>query len=148
MQKTKNYNLRKPEPRDYYNVEDFNNNMDAIDEKLGAIDKKFNDVDETLEVLSDCDVTTTTETTLANSYKGALLIDEIGGVTEQDSTAGNQLFDASAVASSSISGINFVNNGDGSFTVSGTTKLVWAFVAKYLYNTVFSLLYKAPSSNV
>ena len=38
MQNTKNYGLRKPEARDFYDVEDQNTNMDLIDEKLKEID--------------------------------------------------------------------------------------------------------------
>lgn len=34
MQKTTNYGLLKPDPEDFYNIEDFNNNMDVIDEEL------------------------------------------------------------------------------------------------------------------
>ena len=31
---TSNYNLKKPEQNDFYNVEDFNGNMDIIDQRL------------------------------------------------------------------------------------------------------------------
>ena len=34
MQTTKNYGLKKPDQTDFYNVNDFNENMDIIDEKL------------------------------------------------------------------------------------------------------------------
>lgn len=34
MANTKNYNLKKPDQKDFYNVEDFNNNFDIIDEEL------------------------------------------------------------------------------------------------------------------
>lgn len=38
MQKTENYGLNKPEVTDFYNVEDFNSNMDAIDAKMKEIE--------------------------------------------------------------------------------------------------------------
>ena len=38
MNKTINYNLNKPEATDFYNVDDFNANMDAIDTELKLID--------------------------------------------------------------------------------------------------------------
>lgn len=40
-------------------------------------------------------ITATTENTMPNSHKGRLLIEEIGGVSEQESTTGAQLFDSS-----------------------------------------------------
>lgn len=58
-------------------------------------------------------ITETTSTTLPNSHAGRLKIDEIGGVTEQDSTAGNQLFDAS-------NGKNGYYNTSGVFTADAT----------------------------
>ena len=39
MKTTKNYGLIKPEPAEYYDVEQFNQNMDVIDEKIKEIDK-------------------------------------------------------------------------------------------------------------
>ena len=38
---TQNYNLKKPDQQDFYNVEDFNNNADIIDEKLKEIGCDF-----------------------------------------------------------------------------------------------------------
>ncbi|WP_421663372.1 hypothetical protein [Lysinibacillus telephonicus] len=34
MQQTTNYGLKKPEQTDFYNVQDFNDNADIIDQKL------------------------------------------------------------------------------------------------------------------
>lgn len=42
-------------------------------------------------------ITTTDQTTMPNSHDGRLLIGEIEGVCEQDTTAGNQLFDVSTI---------------------------------------------------
>lgn len=51
----------------------------------------------------------------------------IQGWTEQDSTTGAQLFDSSKVPSASAGGTTLVNNGDGSFTISGEGSLVSSF---------------------
>ncbi len=40
MESTINYGLRKPSESDYYNVEDFNNNVDVIDYKLNDIENR------------------------------------------------------------------------------------------------------------
>ncbi len=37
MQTTKNLGLKKPEPEDFYNVQDQNTNMDIIDEEFGGV---------------------------------------------------------------------------------------------------------------
>lgn len=37
-QYTPNYNLKKPEQEDFYNVDDFNGNMDILDGKLIEIE--------------------------------------------------------------------------------------------------------------
>jgi len=38
MQKTENYGLNKPESTDFYDVEDFNSNMDVIDTKMKELE--------------------------------------------------------------------------------------------------------------
>ena len=43
MQKTKNYGFNKPETTDLYSVGDFNDNMDAIDEKLKEVQENAGD---------------------------------------------------------------------------------------------------------
>jgi len=42
---TANYNLKKPLPNEYYNVEDQNNNMDIIDQKLKEIEDKVENIE-------------------------------------------------------------------------------------------------------
>ena len=107
MQKTKNYNLIKPDPADYYDVQQFNSNMDVIDQKLHEI------------VTNDNNVATISETTMPNSYDGRLLVNEIGGVCEQASTTGKNLLKNTA-KSQTINGITFTVNSDGSVTANGT----------------------------
>lgn len=45
---------------------------------------------------------------------------EIPGMTEQRTTTGAQLFDASKLPTATANGATVTNNGDGSFTISGT----------------------------
>lgn len=37
---TQNYNLKKPAEEDFYNVKDFNDNADIVDEELKAVNDK------------------------------------------------------------------------------------------------------------
>lgn len=48
---------------------------------------------------------------------------EMDGKTEQVTTTGAQLLDASKISTKSAGGVNVTNNGDGSFTISGEGKL-------------------------
>lgn len=57
---TENYNLIKPSEEDYYDVQDFNENMDAIDgqmaeteQELNGIGEKINQMDEKLGTTAD-----------------------------------------------------------------------------------------------
>jgi len=88
--------------------------------------ENLNKIEEALAQLSVPDITETTSTTQPNSYAGRENILEIGGVTEQDSTAGNQLFDAS-------------NGRNGYYNTSGVfiTDATW-----------FACKVNAPSSKV
>lgn len=41
LKNTTNFGLKKPESTDFYNVDDFNDNMDVIDQEMKTIDEKF-----------------------------------------------------------------------------------------------------------
>lgn len=49
----------------------------------------------------------TTETAMPNSYAGRLMVEEIGGVMEQDSTSGKNLLDCSGLTEQTINGVTF-----------------------------------------
>lgn len=49
MEYTQNYNLKKPGQEDFYNVEDFNENADIIDQKLKEIEDKTQHINVTLD---------------------------------------------------------------------------------------------------
>lgn len=70
------------------NAEDISNNAEDI-----------SDLQESKENVS---ITKTTETTMPNSYEGNLLINEIGGVCEQETTTGAQLFDVNSLTTYGI----------------------------------------------
>lgn len=48
MQKTENYGFNKPESTDYYNVDNFNENMDIIDEKLKSVEETSSNAETTI----------------------------------------------------------------------------------------------------
>ncbi len=50
MKNTKNLNLRKPDKKDYYNVDDFNQNADILDENVSGIQTKLDTVERGAEV--------------------------------------------------------------------------------------------------
>lgn len=54
------------------------------------------------------------------------------GKTEQVQTKGYQLFDASKIATKSAGGATVANNGDGSFTISGSGNLTSAYNYSYV----------------
>ena len=56
------------------------------------------------------------------------------GWTEQDSTTGVQLFDASKIQTKTQGGATATNNGDGSFTINGNGNLTEAFSVVYRYS--------------
>lgn len=66
------------------------------------------------------------------------------GKTEQVQTKGYQLFDASKIATKSAGGATVTNNGDGSFTISGSGNLTGNFVNSHvLSNEEAKKLFKA-----
>lgn len=58
----------------------------------------------------------------------------VDGDYEQVTTQGYQLFDASKLPTKSISGATVTNNGDGSFTISGSGNLTDHFIYYYNYS--------------
>lgn len=58
--------------------------------------------------------------TVGDAWEAPIPGMDISGKSEQFSTTGAQLFDASLLQSKTVWGITFTNNGDGSFSVKGT----------------------------
>ena len=75
-------------------------------------------------------------TDLSEEYKGVASdfgaeILKIEGKSEQVTTNGYQLFDASKLPTKSQGGATVTNNGDGSFTISGSGNLTESFFVQY-----------------
>lgn len=84
METSNNFKLKKPSPADFYNIEDQNENMDIIDEKLHQVEGKVNVVEEELKGhledymrLSDTISNGTTQTTSLNFGMNRIQIPEI-----------------------------------------------------------------------
>ena len=58
---TENFRLKKPEPEDFYDIEDFNGNMDILDSKVKSLDDSNTILKESMEILKS-DVGTTKDT--------------------------------------------------------------------------------------
>lgn len=79
------------------------------------------------------------DTYSGNSYSGSasdygLEIEKAEGNHHQETTNGYQLFDASKIATKSQGGAIITNNGDGSFTISGSGTLSNTFFENYIYS--------------
>ena len=48
---TKNYNLKKPTDTDFYNVQDFNSNVDIIDASLNNLNNSINNLDQKTNII-------------------------------------------------------------------------------------------------
>lgn len=66
---------------------------------------------------------------ISSDYGAEVL--KINGKSHQITTNGYQLFDASKLSTKSQGGATVINNGDGSFTVSGSGSLTTGFVSMY-----------------
>ena len=78
-------------------------------------------------------------TDLSEEYKGVASdygaeILKIEGKSEQVTTNGYQLFDASKLQTKTQGGATVTNNGDGSFTISGSGDLTEVFLLNYVYS--------------
>lgn len=68
---------------------------------------------------------------LTDSGEQALQSLHLYGQSTQESTTGAQLFDSSRIATTSQGGATVTNNGDGSFTISGSGNLTTVFNTSY-----------------
>lgn len=85
-------------------------NLNKIENELAKLDN----------IVSMPDITTTTETTIPNSYEGRLKIDSIeGGESQQNTTSGKNILKNKAT-STTTKGVTFTVNADGTVVVNGT----------------------------
>lgn len=69
-----------------------------------------------------------------DSKSNWMQVESIEGNTTQLQTTGAQLFDANKIPSKSQGGATVVNNGDGSFTITGTGVLTETFYSERIYS--------------
>lgn len=67
---------------------------------------------------------------------------QVFGKTEQAKTKGYQLFDASEMTGKTASGVTLINNGDGSFTISGSGEVTGEAFSRTYNNYVLKDLLK------
>lgn len=78
------------------------------------------------------DYAVVSESPITDSFEGRLKVEEIvAGESQQFTTTGAQLFDASRITTTSLGGATVTNNGDGSFTVSGSGTLIEQFAYQF-----------------
>ena len=73
------------------------------------------------------------EYTATPTSDAPIVINDLNGKTQQTQTNGYQLFDASKLPSKTQGGATVTNNGDGSFTISGSGNLTERFVGDNTY---------------
>lgn len=76
---TVNYNLKKPDNEDFYDIADQNNNMDIIDAELKEINTKVTMDSDNLTLLQETEPTNPTKNTLWFEIEGEVGFD-MGGV--------------------------------------------------------------------
>lgn len=89
---------------------------------------------------------TGSDITADQTHQGAAIIKEIQGGMKQGKTNGYQLFDASKLPTKSEGGATVTNNGDGSFTISGSGNLTSVFNVSYAYRGLPNFIKDVPES--
>lgn len=137
MDYTKNYNLKKPSNEDFYNVEDFNSNVETVDNEL----KKVNDKADKIEKQQINKIELEEILSSQNILKKIKEVDGAGSGLDADTLDGKEL--------SYFSMGGFGNNGETCREISGQNILDLKFGLDYPINGFFqgSNLINAPNSN-
>lgn len=125
---------------------------DEIEEEINGLKDADNTINQTLQTIQDdveelkanggggtdnsVDITETTETTMPNSCEGRLLFKEIRGKTEQLTSTGKNVFDASKVVD------NKFQNCGSSFGVSNSTSFFVSGLNSVKENTIYTCSHK------
>lgn len=96
--------------------------------------EKVNSFDSILETKLTQPYVNTSEKHLSDSDNGRMLNLKITGGYSQESTNGYQLFDASKLPTSTVNGVTVINNGDGSFSITGNGDLSENFYLAHTYS--------------
>ena len=109
----------------------------ATEEAQAAAEKttrQYEEMKKQAALIGDGNVGTVTGPRVdSESLDSAAVVKEIPGKTVQDRSTGAQLFDASKLPTKTQGGATVTNNGDGSFTVSGSGNLTSEFNISLVY---------------
>ncbi len=108
---------------------------DRVEEVIKRANQQYEEMKKQAALIGDGNVGTVTGPRVDfESLDSAAVVKEIPGKTVQDRSTGAQLFDASKLPTKTQGGATVTNNGDGSFTVSGSGNLNETFVIDYTYS--------------
>ena len=113
-------------------VNKITNGISTANSNINKINNDINKINDNIDVFSEA---SGTDIVVNNSANSPFLGMKLYGKTEQPNTKGYQLFDASKLATTSAGGATVTNNGDGSFTVSGSGNLTETFRVNHTYTT-------------
>lgn len=133
-------NKNKAESTDVYTIAEVDNLLGPVQEKLDTLGElatkdivSENDLDSEM-LLKVNNIQTTTDHTLHKSKDGGAKLNHMVGATKQNQYKGYQLFDASKLPTTTQGGATVTNNGDGSFTISGSGKITESLMDYYELN--------------
>lgn len=107
---------------------------DRVEEVIKRADQQYEEMKKQAALIGDGNVGTVTGPRVdSESLDSAAVVKEIPGKTVQDRSTGAQLFDASKLPTKTQGGATVTNNGDGSFTVSGSGNLASEFNSSAYY---------------
>ena len=124
-----------------------NENIDTIEKNIDTIEENIDTIETNIDNLNNKDneiiniIDYGGKTSNGNEYHGetsdyGLEIKKAEGNYYQEKTNGYQLFDASQLPTKTIAGVTITNNGDGSFTISGSGNTSEIFDYVYFINDV------------
>lgn len=107
---------------------------DRVGEVIKRADQQYEEMKKQAALIGDGNIGTVTGPRADfESLDSAAVVKEIRGKTVQDRSTGAQLFDASKLPTKTQGGATVTNNGDGSFTVSGSGNLTSEFNISLVY---------------
>lgn len=107
---------------------------DRVEEVIKRADQQYEEMKKQAALIGDGNVGTVTGSRVDfESLDSAAVVKEIPGKTVQDRSTGAQLFDASKLPTKTQGGATVTNNGDGSFTVSGSGNLAERYTIEYVF---------------
>jgi len=143
MKYTPNYGLKKPEQDDFYNVEDFNENADIIDEKLKEIEDGIENIEVPVTSVNEKtgDVVLTAEDVGAETPAGAQ--------AKAEAAAGAVQAELDAhVADNTAHGVNTrMPIAGGTFTGVVTAQSNTSYMTRQVRNIILSTVDPSGGSN-